>query len=86
MTLSERLVEYVSAGFSGIWIQSFEHEDALAEIAAVCRERSWNLASWDIDRGLSVFGQSDESSTVGFSGSDPLAAIRSASSMASPDN
>jgi hypothetical protein len=32
MTLSSRLVEYISAAFTGIWIQSHEHLDALGEI------------------------------------------------------
>ena len=29
MTLSERLSEYVRAAFSGIWVQSFEHDEAV---------------------------------------------------------
>ena len=56
MTLSERLVEYVSACFTGIWIQSAEHEDALREIAQMCRDQDWKLASWDVDRGLQIPG------------------------------
>jgi len=31
MTLSERLSEYVQACFTGIWIESHEHEDAIQE-------------------------------------------------------
>ncbi len=56
MTLSERLSEYVRAAFSGIWVQSHEHDDALLEIAQVARENGWDLVSWDIDRGLSING------------------------------
>ena len=63
MTLSERLAEYVSACFTGIWIQSFEHEDALAEIAGLCRKERWRLVTWDIDRGLSIANQSNGQST-----------------------
>ena len=33
MSLSGRLSEYVRAAFSGIWIQSHEHDDALLEVA-----------------------------------------------------
>ena len=33
MTLAERLSEYVRACFTGIWVQSFEHDDAIVEIA-----------------------------------------------------
>ena len=57
MTLAERLSEYVRAAFSGIWVQSHEHDDALLEIGQVARENDWTLVSWDIDRGLSINGQ-----------------------------
>ena len=39
MTLSQRLAEYVRACFTGIWIESHEHEDALAEIARAVPRR-----------------------------------------------
>ena len=32
-TLTQRLSEYIAAAFTGLWVQSYEHEDALAEIA-----------------------------------------------------
>jgi len=51
MTLAERLSEYVRACFTGIWVQSFEHDDAIVEIARLCRQQRWSLATWDIDRG-----------------------------------
>ena len=79
MTLSQRLAEYVRACFTGIWIQSHEHDDALAEIARLCRAENWRLATWDIDRGLSVAGQEAETS-----GADPLSAIRAVSALADP--
>ena len=47
MSLAKRLAEYISACFSAIWIQSFEHEDALREIAQLCHEQNWRLASWE---------------------------------------
>ena len=31
MSLSQRLAEHVRACFTGLWIESHEHEDALAE-------------------------------------------------------
>ena len=84
MTLSERLSEYVRACFTGIWIQSAEHDDAIAEIAHLCRLRGWNLATWDIDRGLSIAGQVDASSTA-VGAADPLAAIKAIGSLATAD-
>ena len=54
MSLSERLLEYVRACFTGLWIHTFEPADALVEIAGLCRVQNWRLATWDLDRGLSV--------------------------------
>ena len=84
MSLSERLAENVRACFAGIWIQSCEHEDALLEIARLCHAENWRLATWDIDQGLRVAGQSDEDS-LDSSGADPLAAVRALSALADED-
>jgi hypothetical protein len=84
MTLNERLSEYVRACFTGIWIQTFEPEDALAEIARLCRQNGWTLAAWDIDRGLSLAGRADGPGAVA-GAADPLAALRALDSLCSPD-
>ena len=84
MTLAERLSEYVRACFTGIWIQSFEHDDAIVEIARLCRQQQWALATWDIDRGLTVIGR-DEGSDTAVSAPDPLAAIKAIGSLATAD-
>lgn len=81
MTLSERLAENVRACFAGIWIQSFEHEDALLEIARLCHGERWKMATWDIDLGLRLSGVTD-SDTTDMAGADPLAAVRALSAMA----
>ena len=80
MSLSERLSELVAACFTGIWIESYEHQDAVVEIAALCREQEWNLATWDIDQGMVITG-SDTAVEAG----DPLAAIRALNAMATTD-
>lgn len=82
MLLSERLAENVRACFTGIWIQSHEHDEALLEITRLCHGEGWGLLSWDIDRGLQgteVIGESDSSYP------DPLAAIHSLNSQTNPD-
>ena len=81
MSLAVALAEYVRACFTGIWIESHEHQDALSEIAGVCRREHWQLAAWDVDRGLSVGGEAESSG----GSQDPLAAIRSLGAMATPD-
>jgi hypothetical protein len=84
MPLSHNLREYVSACFTGIWIQSHEHSDALREIAQLCRDEQWALATWDIDRGLSVAGGGGQPATAAIA-TDPVAAIRSVNALASPE-
>src|SRR5439155_19148802 len=70
--------EYVRACFTGLWITSHEHQDALAEIGELCRRENWRLATWDIEQGLSVAGQTARST----GSADPLAAIRALSALA----
>jgi len=81
MTLAQRLSEYIAAAFTGIWIQSHEHADALVEIHQLCQERSWSLAVWDVDRGLQPAGQEPAAGTT-----DPLVALRSIAALARPDS
>ena len=85
MSLKQHLAEYISACFTGLWVQSHEHDDALTEIAQMCRDNEWRLAIWDVERGLHLPGQANDQTTdVG--GNDPLAAIRSLNSLASADS
>ena len=85
MLLSQQLDEYIAACFTGLWVQSFEHDDAIREIGQLCHERQWKLAVWDIDQGLQLPGVSAESSPE-VSAGDPLAAIRSLNALSSPDS
>ena len=80
MPLTEQLADHVRACFTGIWIESHEHEDALRDIVQLCHNEDWSLATWDIDRGLRLPGRD---AAAGTSGSDPLAAIRALNSLAS---
>ncbi len=84
MTLAERLAEYVRACFTGIWIESHEHQEALVEIAQLCRHEQWRLATWDVDRGLRLATQSQQAATETGAG-DPLAAIRALNALAAED-
>jgi ATPase family associated with various cellular activities (AAA) len=79
MNLADRLSEYVRACFTGIWIQSYEHPDALAEIAKLCGDESWRLAVWDLAQGLVIDGQAAEAA------GDPLAAIKALGGLAQAD-
>lgn len=80
MPLADRLREYIAAAFTGLYVQSHEHADALLEISRLCHQHNWALAVWDVDRGLQVGGQ-----TAANSATDPVAAIRSINALATPD-
>ena len=82
MSLALQLAEYISACFTGLWIESHEHDDALVEITELCHSHQWRLATWDIDQGLQIAGQASS----GAEGTDPLAAIRTISALASADS
>ncbi|MHB8954936.1 MAG: AAA family ATPase [Pirellulaceae bacterium] len=84
MALSEILSEYVRACFSGIWICSHEHDDALREIAQLCQQQSWSLATWDIGAGLQRADTPHENE-MSATTQDPLAAIRAINALATPD-
>lgn len=72
--LRKNLEEHVRAGFSGIWVQSHEHDEAVVEIARLCKDkttdqRAWHLLVWDMDRGLSIDGSKPDGVQ------DPLAPV-----------
>ena len=76
--LKDNLNELISACFTGIWIETHEQHEAVAEIHELCQQHDWQLATWDIDRGLSV-GSSESL----LEANDPLAAIKALTAMAS---
>ena len=69
MSFTDTLREYIAAAFPGLWVQTFEPNEAAREIALLARDQKWSLASWDIDQGLKV-GQESASETT-----DPIAAL-----------
>jgi hypothetical protein len=85
MSLYERLAEHVRAAFPAIYVQTHEPEDALSEIARLCSDQRWSLASWDVDRGLRVGAQTAADAGGGAGGADPVAALKAVSAMATPD-
>ena len=76
--LSETLREYIAACFTGLWVQSHEHADALAEIAQLCHAENWQLATWDVDAGLNLSGQSADADSAGGNDADPEKGIEAA--------
>ena len=74
MKLADQLTDYVNAAFTGLWIQSFEPDEAEREIIQHARQKKWKLAVWDVANGLRVPGSQDAKTDAG--SGDPLAALR----------
>ena len=81
-TLAQSLREYVEGCFTAIWIQTHEPQEAITEMATLCREQQWQLARWDIDRGLQTGGGTDSTSSETANATDPLAAVKAAGGLA----
>lgn len=61
MDFQTQLEHYISAGFSGLWLHTYEPEATISEIAQLCHRmkeggETWRLCSWDADRKFRVLG------------------------------
>ncbi len=52
MRLKQATKEAIGAGFAGIWINSYEHEDAITAVALACKDQGWTVLTWDPERGV----------------------------------
>lgn len=52
MSLEKEVKELVCAGFSGIWVETMECDDAVTTIRKLAEERKWGFDVWDIDQQL----------------------------------
>ncbi len=79
MSLATQLLDYVRAAFSGLYLETLEPAEALRELATLCQQQGWSLATWDLESGLQSGSGSVPTVT------DPLTAIRSLPGLATPD-
>jgi hypothetical protein len=75
MCLQKKLRELIDAGFSGLWVQTQEPDEAIGEIRKLATAESYRLATWDCCHGLDI-GEGPDSN------GDPLAAINALPAMA----
>ena len=71
-TLTEEMFDHIAACFTGIWIESFEHADAVTEINQLCRDNEWDLQIWDVCNGIHLHDDTAEGSET----TDPLSALK----------
>src|ERR1700730_15311823 len=81
MKLTDQLIDYINAAFTGLWVQTHEPDEAEREIARHARQKKWKLAVWDVAGGVRLpFAESRPAAEVG--GGDPLAVLRSLPALA----
>lgn len=83
MPLTEQLTDYINACFTGLWLQSFEPDEAEREIVRHAREKRWKVAAWDIANGLRLPGADGDRPNA--AAGDPLAALRALPALAEPN-
>lgn len=83
MKLTDQLTDYINAAFTGIWIHSYEPDEAEKEISQHARQQKWKLAVWDVANGLRIPQQAAAADNMG--AGDPLAALRSLPALADKD-
>src|SRR2546427_5159338 len=81
MKLTYQLTDYDHAAFTGLWIQTFEPDEAEREIVQHARQQKWKLAVWDVANGVRLPLNREGSPSDGSAG-DPLAALRALSALA----
>lgn len=81
MKLSDTLIDYIHAAFSGLWILTHEPDEAEREITQLAREQDWKVAAWDVASGLRVPTAPNGTGTDVGSG-DPLAVLRALPALA----
>src|SRR5271170_5473407 len=52
MKLCDQLTDYVNAAFTGLYVQSYEPDEAEREIVQHAKTKDWKVAVWDIANGL----------------------------------
>ena len=80
MKLTDQLTDYVNAAFAGLWLQTFEPDEAEREIIRHARQQKWSLAVWDIANGVR-FPLAKEAPQCPDAG-DPLAVLKALPAMA----
>ena len=80
-TLGLRMSELVRACFTGVWIKSYEPDDAITELAQLCRAENWALMTWDVAQGLKGSGDAGAASEI----VDPIGAVKALSAISNDD-
>jgi ATPase family associated with various cellular activities (AAA) len=80
MSLSQQMTDYIHAAFSGLWVQTFEPDEAERELVEHGRQSGWTVAVWDIARGLRL---PTSNGVAAAEATDPVSVLRGLPALAS---
>lgn len=80
MKLADQLTDYINACFTGLWVQTYEADEAEREIIRHAQQKKWKIASWDVANGLRIPGA--RAAPEANSSGDPQPALRALAGMA----
>ncbi|HEV3146959.1 MAG TPA: AAA family ATPase, partial [Gemmataceae bacterium] len=83
MKLTEQLIDYIHAAFSGLWVHTLEPDEAERELIEHAHAQDWKLAIWDVASGLRLSNPGNGHAEAG--AGDPLAALRALPALAEPE-
>lgn len=80
MKLTDELTAFINAAYSGIWVHTFEPDEAEREIIQHAHRQKWKLVVWDVANGLRLPGTN--AANIETNASDPQAALRALPALA----
>lgn len=84
MRLTDQLTDYINAAFPGLYVQTWESDEAEREIIRLARQQKWKIAIWDMANGLRL-PQAPAGARSDAGAGDPLAALRALPALAEPN-
>ena len=81
MPLKSDFSSSVAAAFTGIWVRSYEHVDAMATISETCGEYGWTVLTWDAEVGTRADPATLQTMKVDEKDKTPMQAIKALRSI-----
>jgi hypothetical protein len=80
--LADELRDYIRAAFTGLWLQTFEPDEAEREVVQLAKQESWRLAIWDVANGLRIPGRPEPTES---GAGDAAAALKALPTLSDPN-
>jgi len=85
MTLTDQLIDYINAAFTGLWGNTHEPDEAEREIIQLAIRKKWKAAVWDVASGVRMIDSKGVVNQTDTGAGDPLTALRALPALADAD-